>query len=258
MTARTDPNLKEYVRGGGKIIQSNPSSWHLEIPVGSSGSYRLAQLDDYGGLSRRSFPWQPPINLRLRARASAHTIPGTWGFGLWNDPFGMILVKGSEVRFPSLPNSAWFFFASEPNYLSFRDDLPAQGQLAAVFRSPGKLPSRLFASMPLIPFVLLRPVARWLRRLVGRYVHQETLGLDLDPTLWHTFEIDWHLEGVVFQLDGQVLKEMSTPPNGPLGLVMWVDNQFASWSPNGELGYGTLKNDEAAWIEVEDLELTVA
>jgi hypothetical protein len=258
MTARSDPILRKHVRGGGKITEAGPSSWHLEIPAGSSGSYRLAQLDDYGGLSRRSFPWKPPINLRLRARASALTIPGTWGFGLWNDPFGVTLVKGSEVRFPSLPNSAWFFFASEPNYLSFRDDLPAQGQLAAVFRSPVKLPPRLIASIPLIPFFLVRPVARWLRRLVGRYVHQDTLELDLDPTLWHTYEMDWRPEAVIFHLDGQVLKEMSVHPNGPLGLVMWVDNQFASWSPNGGLGYGTLKTTETSWIEVEDLELTIA
>jgi hypothetical protein len=170
----------------------------------------------------------------------------------------MTLVKGSEVRFPSLPNSAWFFFASEPNYLSFRDDLPAQGQLAAVFRSPGKLPPGLIASLPLMPFILLRPVGRWLRRLVGRHVLQDTLGLDLDPTIWHTYEIDWRPERVVFHLDGQVLKEMSVNPNNPLGLVIWVDNQYSSWSPNGGLGYGTLKNDEASWIEVEDLKLGVA
>ena len=258
MAARPKPSLKEHVRSGGKVTQSDPTSWHLEVPAGSSRSYRLAQLDDYTGLSRRSFPWSPPIKIRLRARASAGAIPGTWGFGLWNDPFGMTLVRGSEVRLPTLPNSVWFFFASLPNYLSFQDDLPGWGQLAAVFRSPGKLPPGLIASLPILPLALLRPVSRWLRSRVSSHVHQDTLGLDLDPTEWHTFEIDWHPDVVVFHLDGQTLKEMGTQPNGPLGLVVWIDNQFARWSPDGRLGYGTLENPEDSWIEVEGLEMTVA
>ena len=258
MASSTKPILKEHARGGGKVIQSSPSTWRLEIPAGPEGSYRLAQLDDYGGLSRQAFPWTPPFKLTLKARASARAIPGTWGFGLWNDPFGMALVKGSGVRLPTLPNTAWFFFASPPNYLSFRDDLPGRGQMAAAFRSPGTLPPGLIISFPLLPLVLLRPVARWLRRLVRRYVHQDSVELDLDPTKWHTFEIDWRSKGVVFLLDGQVLHEMSIHPKGPLGLVIWIDNQYASWTPNGQLGSGTLTNPEAAWLEVEDLDLTFA
>jgi hypothetical protein len=55
----------------------------------------------------------------------------------------MAILKGTEMlRLPALPNTAWFFFASPPNYLSLRDDLPAQGALAAVFRSP-RLPASL-------------------------------------------------------------------------------------------------------------------
>lgn len=258
MAASSKPNLKEHVSGGGKVTQSSPGAWHLEVPAGSSGSYRLAQLDDYTGLSRRSFPRNPPLKMSLRARASADSIPGTWGFGLWNDPFGMTLVKGSEVRLPTLPNSAWFFFASEPNYLSFRDDLPGWGQLAAVFQSPDQFPGALIASLPLLPLILLRPVSRWLRRRISKYVQQDTLGLELDPTEWHSYEIDWHPEGVTFHLDRQVIKEMNIQPIGPLGLVVWIDNQFASWSPDGRLGYGILQNDEASWIELEDLELAFA
>jgi len=258
MAARTKPSLKMHVGGGGEVTQLNHDAWHLEIPAGTSKSYRLAQLDDYTGFGRDSFPWSPPVKLKLRARASATAIPGTWGFGLWNDPFGMTLVKGSEVRLPTLPNCAWFFFASQPNYLSFRDDLPGWGQLVAVFQSPKKLPPGLIACLPLMPLILLRPVSRWLRGVVRRHVNQDSFGLDLDPTDWHAFEIDWHPEGVVFQMDGQSLKEMSVSPNGPLGLVVWVDNQFARWTPDGRLGYGILQNKEASWIEMEGLELTLA
>jgi hypothetical protein len=258
MASSKKPILKERARGGGKVAQTGSSSWHMEIPKGPSGIYRLAQLDDYAGLSRRSFPWTPPFNLRLRGRASTGKIPGTWGFGLWNDPFGIALIKGAEVRLPTLPNTAWFFFASPPNYLSFQDDLPGRGQLAATFQSPGKLPLGLIVRFLLLPLVIIRPISRWLRRSMNQYVHQETLGLDHDPTRWHTYEIGWQREGVIFRLDGQVLMETNVGPSGPLGLVIWVDNQYAYWEPNGGLGYGTLKNSEVCWIELDDLKITFA
>ncbi len=247
--------MRENVRGGGNVIQKEASAWRLEIPSGPSGKYRLAQLDDYSGLSRKTFPWIPPLNLSLRARASAKVIPGTWGVGLWNDPFGTALVKGSRVRFPTLPNTAWFFFASPPNYLSLRDDLPGNGQMAATFRSPGRLPPILIVSIPLLLMIILPPVARWMRRLARRSVHQDTVEFGLDPTDWHTYEIDWRPDGVVFILDGQVLKEMKIHPRGRLGLVIWIDNQYASLPPNGHVGYGTLANDQPAWLELEDLNL---
>jgi hypothetical protein len=127
--------LKERLAAGGSVNQTESSSWRLEIPAGPGGRYRLAQLDDYHDLPRRALLWRPPLRLSLKARASSEDIPGTWGFGLWNDPFGFAFLKGGGVRLPVAPNAAWFFFASPPNYLSLRDDLPAQGGLAATFRS---------------------------------------------------------------------------------------------------------------------------
>src|SRR5512139_912562 len=79
---------------GAQVVQIGPAGavkstvWRLEIPAGSAGHYRLAQLDDYSGRPRWKFPWRAPFRLALRARASASEIPGTWGFGLWNNPFG--------------------------------------------------------------------------------------------------------------------------------------------------------------------------
>ena len=258
MASHPTPTLRERDAAGGKVLQTGPTAWHLEIPSGPSGEYRLAQLDDYGRLSRKEFPWRPPLKLNLRMRASAQSIPGTWGFGLWNDPFGTALVKGSQVRLPTLPNAAWFFFASPPNYLSLRDDLPARGQLAAAFQSPAKLPAGLILSLPLLPLILLPPVGRLLRSQARRYVCQDTAELDLDPTSWHAYEIDWREEVVIFRLDGQKIFETKVNPEGPLGLVIWVDNQYASLPPDGRLGYGTLANEMAAWIEVADLKLTFA
>src|SRR5688572_4957115 len=121
--------------------------YRLFIPVGPADKYRLAQLDDYAKLSRSRFLLRPPIRLSLSARTSSNSIPGTWGFGLWNDPFGLSLGYGGKpFRLPALPNAVWFFGASEENHLSFADK-PANGFLAQSFRSPKFHPLLILAGL---------------------------------------------------------------------------------------------------------------
>ena len=116
-----------------KVLDED-SHYRLFIPSGLSDSYRLAQLDDYANLPRKKFPHHS-FDLSMSARTSSDSIAGTWGFGLWNDPFGLSLgFGGSPFRLPMLPNAVWFFGASKQNYLSFSDDKPAQGFLAQTFR----------------------------------------------------------------------------------------------------------------------------
>jgi hypothetical protein len=242
---------------GCRVTQTGEAGWRLEITSGPAGRYRLAQLDDYGGRKRRNFPWTPPLELSLRARASAGQLPGTWGFGLWNDPFGVAFIKGVEARLPVLPNAAWFFFASPPNYLSLREDLPAHGNLAAVFQSP-KWPGWLLGlSAPALPLMVWSPTRRSLRRLASRIVRQRAVNMGIDLAEWHTYDCLWRSEVVIFRVDGEVVMESDLSPAGPLGLVIWVDNQYAALPPDGTLGYGSLANPEPAWIEVEELQLAV-
>src|ERR1044071_2028154 len=132
-------------------------TYRLSIPVGKANTYRLAQLDDYPQLKRNQFPWRPPLRISLSARVSSEALPGTWGFGLWNDPFGLSLgLGGNRLRLPTLPNAVWFFGASQESYLSLkeiagldtgvkssvptqaarRDVIAANGFLAQVFRAP--------------------------------------------------------------------------------------------------------------------------
>jgi hypothetical protein len=108
---------------GAKVEEiSSGEAYRLSIPAGSASQYRIAQIDDYTKLPRGRFPWRFPLSLSLSARASSDSIPGTWGFGLWNDPFGLSLgAGGSPWRLPALPNAVWFFGASEENYLSFKE-----------------------------------------------------------------------------------------------------------------------------------------
>ena len=238
---------------GSQVVGLPTGGWRLEIPAGPARHYRLAQLDDYGDLPRRSFPWQTPFNLSLRARAARATMPGTWGFGLWNDPFDLSLGFGGGRRIPALPNSAWFFFASAPNYLSLRDDIPAQGGLAATFRSP-RWPAAFLALGALtLPLLALPPVARIMRRLGRRIVQQDGVALASDPSEWHTYQLGWSQSRVTFCVDGNPVLETSVAPLGALGLVIWVDNQYAAWPPSGRLSFGALVNDQPAWIEIEEV-----
>jgi len=226
----------------------------LGIPAGSSRRYRLAQLDDYSSLYRSAFPWYPPLRLSLRARASSRNIPGTWGFGFWNDPFSMGVLSGSgRMHLPVLPNAAWFFFASPQSHLSLMDNLPAQGWTAVTFSSP--LWSSVFSilGLPVLPLLLLPPVVRFFRRLGSRVVRQAAYALSIDPTEWFSYEIIWKTDSVEFVVNGEAIFRTPVVPLGRLGLVIWVDNQFASIPLSGRLRYGFLPNPEPAWIEIGDL-----
>jgi hypothetical protein len=255
MTEEAAPNLKPKLNAGGRVTRTGEAAWRFEIPAGPAGSYRLAQLDDYGRLSRRSFPWGPPLSLSLRARVSSVDIQGTWGFGLWNDPFSMALARGVDVRLPAMPNAAWYFFASPPNYLSLQDDLPAQGFLAMTFRS-ARLPAILLAlGAPALPFFFWPPALRFFRRLGRHFVRQESAALIVDPTDWHSYSLEWQADEVDFQVDGERALQSAAVPHGSLGLVMWVDNQYAALTPEGRLGFGTLPNERVEWLEIEGLGL---
>jgi hypothetical protein len=202
--------------------------------------------------------------MKLEARACALNPPGTWGFGLWNDPFSLSLgLGGASRRLPALPNAAWFFFASPPNHLSLREDLPARGPLAATFVSPELPPLFLALGVPLLPLFALPPAARLLRQLARRFIQQDAAQLKLNditptagtPTGWHTYELTWTQDEITFSVDGDTSLETGVVPLPPMGLVLWVDNQYAALPPDGRLRFGNLPNPEPAWIEIQNLEI---
>lgn len=255
-------DLAPRVTSGGRVHHTGSHSWRLEIlpdaGVGDerrSRRYHLAQLDDYQGLPRHRFPWRQPVNLSLRARASHAQIPGTWGFGFWNDPFGMAFVRGGGFRPPAWPNVAWFFFASPENYLSLQDDLPANGALAATFSSSLAVPLAAIWLSPFLPFIFLRPIARWIRRRARSFIRQDCVQIDMETTQWHLYRIKWQEDYVTFSLDGGILLETQVVPHGQLGLVLWIDNQFAAFTPEGRIRFGVLPVRELEWIEIKDLSI---
>jgi hypothetical protein len=236
--------VEEYAEGNGDTVH------RLFIPSGPANKYRLAQLDDYAKTPRGRFPLRPPLLLRLSARTSSTSISGTWGFGLWNDPFGLSLgFGGNPFRLPALPNAVWFFGASEENYLSFRDDKPAQGFLAQTFRSPRFHPLLILAGL-VLPFS--RKVTR---RLMGKVIAEDAARLNVDAAQWHRYELDWREDRLTFEVDDARVFESPVSPRAPLGLVIWIDNQYAAFTPEGKIGFGVLKNPEPAWLEIKDVEI---
>lgn len=236
MKARTTP---------GAAIEKTEKGYLMKIPAGDSSSYRFAQIDDYFGLPRRNFPHHS-LTLSLRARTSSLSLPGTWGFGVWNDPFGMSLGFGANrFRLPTLPNAAWFFGASQENHLSFSDK-PAQGFLAQSFRSP-----KFHAS--LIPAGLVLPFSpKTTRRMLSKVIAEESSALGVDVTQWHSYKLEWSEKRVVWYVDEAEVFESPVSPNPPLGVVIWIDNQYAAFTPEGKISFGVLEGSEE-WLEIEDL-----
>ena len=237
----------------GASVTSTENGWRLGIQKGDSLSYRDAQLDDYSGLPRHKFPHRPErsrrISLSLRAKASSSSIAGTWGFGLWNDPFGLSLgFGGSPFRLPALPNAVWFFSASPQNYLSFTADKPAQGFLAQTFRSP-KFHPLLFLAGLALPFS--RKMAR---KLLSKVINEDAVSLSVDVTQWHAYRLEWSPTRVLFYVDDVQVFESPVSPNPPLGVIIWIDNQYAAFTPEGKIAFGVLEGGDE-WLEIEELEI---
>jgi len=232
-----------------EMISSSLNHYKLSIPSGKSDHYRVAQLSDYPQLKRSKFPHRPNISLSLSARISNRSIPGTWGFGLWNDPFGFSLgYGGTPFRLPSLPNAVWFFGASQENHLSFSDK-PGNGFLAQSFHSP-------FFHVILFAAGIALPFSRILvRKIMSKVVRDTSYAVGIDPTEWHKYKIEWSAKRVLFEVDDAQVFESFIIPNPPLGLVIWIDNQYAKFTPEGKVGFGVLENTKSDWLEVKDLDI---
>jgi len=232
-------------------IETTTTGWRLVISKGTNTEYRLAQLDDTLLLPRGKFPERPPLTLSLRARASSGKIPGTWGLGLWNNPYSSVGFGGRPFSLPALPNAIWYFHASPQNYLSFRDDKPAQGFLAQAFRSPRFHPY-------LLPTGLIFPFSRRrARKTLSGIIGEDSAVINTDVTQWHNYRLEWSLNRSVLWVDEALALDTQVSPHPPLGLVIWVDNQYAAFTPQGQVKWGLEENPSEAWMEIENVELNV-
>lgn len=246
---------------GGGSLSINDSALRMTLPAIEPGTYADAQIDDYAGLARSAFPWQPPLRMEVRARSSLpaaqasssianHDIlRGTAGFGFWNYPFS---VRG-DILF--LPEAVWFFYASPPSNMALVPNVPGWGWKAQVVHS--MRPAALAASVPTALSMLwarmsgeTQHAARWLQTVSGA---SEAL-ITADMENWHTYTLEWRQGAARFWVDGIHILTAPHPPARPLGFVAWLDNQYAIATPRGVLRFGAVPC-QPQWFEIDSVRI---
>jgi hypothetical protein len=263
----THPAMFDYTVNTGRIEREGPIT-RLRIGPTPASRYSDAQLDSYSGAQPFLFQYSAPATLTLRARFSHHvgSLKGTAGFGFWNHPFG----PGGGV----IPRSLWFFYGSPESDLRFSRHTPGHGLKAALLDA---LPfwhhasPRYSAAAPLAaaqahssqPNSALFRLATKLSnskslislgvRSAQRIFHAPECMLALDLTCWHTYQLQWRKQAVVWSVDGIKVFQAHKPPRGPLGLVIWIDNYAAQFNVNGKYGFTHLETSNDQWLEVEQV-----
>ncbi len=241
---------KRYVLGQGALEPTESTLLFVNTDT-SAHRYTDAQIDDYQGLPRSRLQWRAPLRLTVRARFShpAGELSGTAGFGFWNDPFMM-----TGRRLPSLPRAIWFFYASPPSDMELDLRTPGHGWKAATIDAIRFSFFLLVPTAPLaVPLMNIGAVYRTLWPLGQRAIGVSEAALEAPMIEWHTYVIEWGAEVARFSVDGELVLESESSPGGPLGFVMWLDNQYAVVKPWGRFGYGLLDAPGRQWMEVDTM-----
>lgn len=244
------PRWKRYVVGDGTLEPTGSTLLFVNTDT-SAHRYTNAQIDDYQGLPRRGLLWRPPLKMTVRARFSheAGQLSGTAGFGFWNDPF---MMTGRLL--PTLPRVVWFFYASPPSDMKLDLQTPGHGWKAATLDAMRLSFLLLAPTAPIVvPLMNIGAFYRALWPLGQRAIGVSEASLDAAMTEWHTYVVNWGTKAVRFSVDGELALESASSPAGPLGFVMWLDNQCAVVKPWGRLGFGVLEAPGRQWMEVDAL-----
>jgi hypothetical protein len=253
---QTSRDFSPFLAGGGRVDHSAQGSWRLEIPA-TGISYADAQIDDHQHLPRKSFPWEPPLRLTLRARAQPSAPRGTLGFGFWNDPFAISLGQGGAARrLPASPQAIWYFYGSPPNDLAFSAGARGNGWKAMCLAGP-RLPALVLAPGAVGAFLASRlpPLRGAVVRAAKARVRAAEASLPAPLADWHFYSLEWHPCEARFEIDGELALATEVVPRPPLGFVAWIDNQFATASTGAGFHFGTLATSAPQALEISDLRI---
>lgn len=249
-SSELNPRWRRHLRGGASLVPTGQTLCLVNQDT-HVGQYTDAQIDDYQGLPRRRFYWRPPLTMTVQARFSHPDgeLSGTAGFGFWNDPFMM-----TDRRLPTLPRAIWFFYASPPSNMKLDLYAPGWGWKAAAIDALRPL---FFLWLPTAPLAIalmnVRPLYRALWPLGQRAIGVSEAPVKAELTDWHTYVIEWGAKRACFWVDDVLVLDSVPSPRGPLGFVMWLDNQYAIVTPWGRFGYGLLDAPGRQWMEVDKL-----
>jgi hypothetical protein len=247
---------QRHVVGNG-TLEPTGTTLRLVNSDTSDRRYTNAQIDDYQGMARGRFLWRPPLRLSVQARfshAEDHApsgLSGTAGFGFWNDPFLM-----TSKRTPILPRAIWFFYASPPSNIKLDPGTPGSGWKAATIDTLRPTALLLAPIAPVMALLMnLRPLYRAFWPPIQRALRIQEAKVDVHMTEWHTYVIHWETHQASFSVDDKTVMQSAPSPQGPLGFVMWLDNQYMVVTPWGRFGWGLLSAPGRQWMEVDWLSI---
>ena len=251
---------------GSGVVEQSAGALRLMIPPTSPQVYSDAQLSDYAG--KQDFAWRPPVRMTVRAYAtyphplapsplhgegeqSSDHLKGTAGFGFWNHPF----VPGE--RGFRLPQAAWFFFSAPPSNMALAKGVPGPGWKAATINA---------TRWPFLALLPTAPIGLLLTRIPALYqrlwpIGQRAIGVSehlLDSTLLlevHTYMLEWHINSVMFSIDGRTVHQTAAVLTGPLGFIAWIDNQYAIVTPQGRFGFGLVEVKDQQSLILESIRI---
>jgi hypothetical protein len=121
--------------------------------------------------------------------------------------------------------------------------------MAQTFKSKGGVTPPLLAAGLTLPFS-----RKTSRKLLSKVIDEDSVAISVDVTQWHRYRLKWSPKRVVWYVDDALVFESPVSPNAPLGVIIWIDNQYAAFTPEGKIAFGVLEGEEE-WLEVEDLEM---
>jgi Glycosyl hydrolases family 16 len=260
--SRSELRLDEWVhlryQVGTGLVKSLDGVVRLTRGEQDGSHYCNAQLDDYSDDDVMN--WRPPIRMTVRARFShaAKELRGTAGFGFWNDPLTMTKTEATRSWLPRfrLPQAAWFFFAALPSSLPWKRGVPGMGWKAATLDASSWLAKIL---LPFAPVAMGLCHWRWayarLWPIAERVLKIDERELSAAMDTWHEYRMEWEEDRVRYSVDGEVIHTARSAPRGPLGLVVWIDNQYMVATPQGMIRHGVVSAG-TQWLELAALEVT--
>lgn len=248
-----DPRWKITQQGSGSVYR-RPGALHLGLQSDEANTtYHNAQITEYAP-TQKDFQFRAPLTLKVQAYSSLHpnNMKGTAGFGFWNHPFS------PDQKGWGLPQTLWFFFSGSQSNMALAKDVAGNGWKTATMDAKRGL------ARVLLP---LAPLAMPLMRVKSLYnalypIGQSALGVSeavLDAELLqslHTYEIEWRKNGAIFRIDDEIVHQTNHAPQGALGFIAWMDNQFAIVTPQGHLQMGLVPVEKTQSLVIEKIEIS--